>query len=145
MRTAAIALAAFALSGCSLLFQNTLRDDYTPASHGEPDCSTSRTLPVLDVVNVAVDAAAVTAFVAGDSTLSGGEVAVSVIDGLLFTTSAIVGFTRAGTCRDAIGDYWRYDAMIRAEQEEARRRELACERRRELGKPPTEDCPATPP
>jgi hypothetical protein len=112
-----ISLAALVLAvspGCSLIFTKGPEPEVNPP----PECTTSVVAPAVDTVMVAASVALV---IAGVSTVSSqctsgfslnfcglnqgvglGAVIAGALSGVLFTTSAVVGFNRTSACRASL-------------------------------------------
>jgi hypothetical protein len=102
-----------ACPGCSLIFTHAPQPDV----HPPPECTTSVAAPVVDTVVATASAtllgfgaaAAATPCTPGDVNFCGlgqaagwGAIVVGAVTGILFTTSAVVGYQRTSACRASL-------------------------------------------
>jgi hypothetical protein len=117
LRISFATLALVASPGCSLVFTKGPE----PEVHPPPECTTSVAAPVADTVfataSVVLLGLGVAAFADSTSSCKGefcgigsgagevvgvGAILVGALSGILFTTSAVVGYKRTSACRDSM-------------------------------------------
>jgi hypothetical protein len=96
------ALAIVVSGGCSWLFLPHLPADYEVGKR-KPQCVTSRALPVVDTVLAVADFALAAAVAKGGSGTGQDSLLIAdgILEGLLYTGSAVIGYHWASECQDA--------------------------------------------